>query len=80
LVEFDETISIKLMKIVFTPIDNLIPIDLTIGKVYEGFSLDTQKHYYLLKNDKGDYYTYWKGNFTKLEEFRKNQIDEIISD
>lgn len=66
------------MKVVFTPIDNQIPNELTIGKTYDATSLDTQRHYYLLKNDEGSYYTYWKGNFTELSVYRKKQIDNII--
>ena len=74
------------MKVVFTPIDNIIPINLTIGKIYEVVSLDNKvgneksptKDYYLIKNDEGHHYSYWKGNFSSLEEWRKDQIDKII--
>ena len=49
------------MKVVFTPIDNILPINLTIGKVYEVISSDmslgkqksSAKDYYLIKNDDG---------------------------
>jgi hypothetical protein len=75
------------MKVVFTPIENIIPSNLTIGKIYEvvdllGTNQDRQnsptKDYYLLKNDDGHHYTYWIGNFTELEKYRKVQIDKII--
>ena len=74
------------MKVVFTPIDNILPINLTIGKTYEvvtdgnmvGKQKSTTKDYYLIKNDEGHYYSYWRGNFTELEKYRKNQIDKII--
>jgi hypothetical protein len=76
------------MKVVFNPIDNILPINLTIGKIYEVVSLDNKvdneksptKDYYLIKNDEGHHYSYWRGNFTELSIYRKNQIDEIISD
>ena len=75
------------MKVVFTPIDNILPINLTIGKVYEVISSDmslgnqksSAKDYYLIKNDEGHHYSYWKGNFSSLEEWRKKQIDKIIT-
>ena len=75
------------MKVVFTPIDNILPINLTVGKVYEVISSDmslgnqksSAKDYYLIKNDEGHYYSYWRGNFTELEMYRKNQIDKIIT-
>jgi hypothetical protein len=74
------------MKVVFTPIDDLLPMGLTIGKIYEVVSLDNKvgnqksptKDYYLLKNDEGHHYSYWIGNFTELEMYRKEQIDKII--
>jgi hypothetical protein len=75
------------MKVVFTPIDNILPINLTIGKIYEVVSLDNKvgneksstKDYHLLKNDDGNHYSYWIGNFTELEKWRKDQIDKIIT-
>lgn len=75
------------MKVVFTP-SFQFPLNLTIGKIYEVVSLDNKvgneksptKDYYLIKNDKGHHYTYYKGNFTELSVYRKNQIDKIISD
>ena len=75
------------MKVVFTPIDNILPINLTIGKVYEVISSDMSlgnqrsptKDYYLIKNDEGQHYSYWMGNFTPLEKWRKDQIDKIIT-
>ena len=75
------------MKVVFTPIDNILPINLTIGKIYEvvekmgtdqGKQKSPTKDYYLIKNDDGHHYSYWMGNFTELEKWRKNQIDKII--
>jgi hypothetical protein len=61
-------------------------LNLTIGKTYEVVSLDNKvaneksptKDYYLIKNDKGVHYTYYKENFTELSEYRKNQIDKLI--
>jgi hypothetical protein len=72
------------MKVVFTPIDNILPIDLTIGKVYEVVKLSDNvksptKDYHLIKNDNGKHYSYWIGNFTELSVYRKNQIDKIIT-
>ena len=75
------------MKVVFTPIDNILPINLTIGKTYEvvtagnmlGKQKSSAKDYYLIKNDDGHHYSYWKGNFSSLEEWRKKQIDRIIT-
>ena len=74
------------MKVVFTP-SFQFPLNLTIGKIYEVVSLDNKvgneksptKDYYLIKNDKGHHYTYYKENFTELSVYRKNQIDKIIS-
>ena len=74
------------MKVVFTPIDDLLPMGLTIGKTYEvvtagnmvGNQKSSTKDYYLIKNDEGHYYSYWIGNFTELEKWRKEQIDKII--
>jgi len=77
------------MKVVFTPIDNILPINLTIGKVYEvvekmgtdqGNQKSSAKDYYLIKNDDGHHYSYWRGNFTELSDWRKQQVDKIISD
>lgn len=75
------------MKVVFTPIDNILPINLTIGKTYEveekmgtdqGKQKSPTKDYYLIKNDEGHHYSYWRGNFTELSVYRKGQIDKII--
>lgn len=74
------------MKVVFTPIDNILPINLTIGKTYEvissgnmvGKQKSSTKDYYLIKNDEGHYYSYWRGNFTELEKYRTDQIDKLI--
>lgn len=75
------------MKVVFTPIDDLLPMGLTIGKIYEVVSLDNKvgnqksptKDYYLIKNDEGNHYSYWIGNFTELSVYRKDQIDKLIT-
>jgi hypothetical protein len=76
------------MKVVFTPIDDLLPMGLTIGKTYEvvekmgtdqGKQKSPTKDYYLIKNDEGHYYSYWRGNFTELEMYRKEQINKIIT-
>ena len=75
------------MKVVFTPIDDILSMNLTIGKIYEVISLvdnklgnqkSTTKDFYLLKNDEGHNYSYWIGNFTELEKYRTDQIDKII--
>ena len=77
------------MKVVFTPIDDLLPMGLTIGKIYEvvekmgtdsGNEKSSTKGYYQIQNDNGEQYSYWIGNFTELSVYRKNQIDKIISD
>ena len=75
------------MKVVFTP-SFQFPLNLTIGKIYEVVSLDNKvgnqksptKDYYQIQNDNGEQYSYWRGNFTELEKYRTDQIDNIISD
>jgi hypothetical protein len=76
------------MKVVFTPIDDLLPMGLTIGKIYEvvekmgtdsGNQKSSTKDYYQIQNDNGEQYSYWIGNFTELSVYRKNQIDKIIT-
>ena len=75
------------MKVVFTPIDDLYPMGLTIGKVYDVISADNMvgnqksstKGYYQIQNDNGEQYSYWIGNFTELSVYRKNQIDKLIT-
>ena len=69
------------------PFDDCTEVPFTIGKTYEVISSDmslgnqksSAKDYYLIKNDDGHHYSYWKGNFSSLEEWRKKQIDKIIT-
>ena len=51
-------------------------VDLTIGKHYEVISQNEAS--YFIKNDNGRITNYFKDRFSKIEDFRDKQLNNII--